>query len=150
MADKRVFAGPSDSDLAALPHIEEAWWIAEYICNDVGLRADTWTTEGLRQAHLRYGLLLDWATRDVAQRLARERDGLDMKAAYELYGLDPYRVALEHGAEPYELDQLAARAKLRQIGTLAPDRLAPLFGRPSLLGRLFRRQSGRFRELPPQ
>ena len=80
-ADKRVFAGPSPSDVAALPHIGEAWCVAEFICAELGLRADTWTVQGLRRAHLRYGLLLDWATRDVARRLARDRDGISMPEA---------------------------------------------------------------------
>jgi hypothetical protein len=117
-ADKRVFAGPSDADAAALSHIEQAWCMAEFICAETGLRVDTWTKDGLRRARVRYGLLLDWATRDVAQRLARERDGLGIEDAYELYGLDPVRVALEHGAEPDELDALAEAASLRRRGFL--------------------------------
>lgn len=142
-ADLRVFAGPSDLDIAALPHVEESWWIAEYICDDVGIRADTWTRAGLRHAHLRYGVLLDWATRDVAQRLGRERNGLAVDEAWDLYGLDPIRVALEHGAEPDVLDELAARAGLRERGTLSPvgptGLSAALGMRQSLVDRLLRR-----------
>jgi len=150
LADMRVFAGPSEADIAALPHIDDAWHLAEFICADLGLRADTWTRKGMRQAHVRYGVMLDWTTRDVAQRLARERDGLDQDAAYELYGLDPYRVAMEHGAEPSDLDKLAAKAGLRKLGELSPDRLYPLFARPSLLGRLFKKRAQAYRELPPE
>jgi hypothetical protein len=67
-------------------------------------------------------MLLDWATRDIAQRLARERDGLSIEAAFELYGLDPVRVALEHGAEPDDLDALAEEAHLRRRGSTCPWR----------------------------
>jgi hypothetical protein len=138
-ADKRVFAGPSESDIAALPHIDDAFVVAEHICEDVGLRADTWTPSGLDRAHVRYGVLLDWATRDVAQRMARERDDVSHDDAYVLYGLDPYRVALEHGAEPYQLDEVVARAGLRAPGTLSPDRLPSQRSRSSLLSRLKRK-----------
>ena len=62
-ADMRVFAGPSDADAAALPYIDDAWHIAEYICDNLGLRTDAWSRNGLAHAHLRYGLMLDWATR---------------------------------------------------------------------------------------
>lgn len=58
----------------------------------------------------------------IAQRLARERDGLSIEAAFELYGLDPVRVALEHGAEPDDLDALAEEAHLRRRGSTCPWR----------------------------
>lgn len=126
-ADARVFAGPSDADAAALHHIDDAWSVAEFLCAELGLRTDTWKAAetsksafGLQGVHLRYGLMLDWATRDVAQRMARERDGVDSHAAYERYGLDPIRVSLEHGATPDELDQLCAQAGLRARETLWP------------------------------
>jgi hypothetical protein len=123
-ADRRVFAGPSDADVAELPHIEDAWCVAEFICAELGLRSETWeaveTAQALRRVHLRYGLMLDWATRDVAQRMARDRDGLDTEHAFNQYGLDPIRVSLEHGAAPDELDELSYRAGLRARGSLSP------------------------------
>jgi hypothetical protein len=64
--------------------------------------------------------MLDWATRDVAQRLARDREELETRVAYNRYGLDPIRISLEHGAVPDELDELCARAGLRVRGTLSP------------------------------
>jgi hypothetical protein len=81
--------GPSDADVAALPHIEEAWCMAEFICAECGLRSDTWTKVGLGRAHVRYGMLLDWSTRDVAQRLARERDKLTVEDATPSTGWTP-------------------------------------------------------------
>jgi hypothetical protein len=119
-ADKRVFAGPSDADVRALRHIEAAWCVAEFMCAELGLRADTWTKAGLKLAHLRYGMMLDWLTRDVAARMARTRDGLAIDEGWKLYGLDPMRVAMEHGAVPDELDELAASTGLYERGTLAP------------------------------
>lgn len=126
-ADARVFAGPSDADAAELPHIDDAWCVAEFICAELGLRTDAWqpaarsrSSFGLRGVHVRYGLMLDWSTRDVAQRMARERDGSDSADAYEHYGLDAIRVALEHRAMPDELDELCARAGLRGRGSLWP------------------------------
>jgi hypothetical protein len=119
-ADKRVFAGPSRFDAQELPHVDDAWCIAEFICAELGLRTDTWTRDGLRLAHARYGMMLDWLTRDVAQRMARERNGVDHHEAYERYGLDPMRVAMEHGAVPDELDEVVAAAGLNQRGALSP------------------------------
>lgn len=119
-ADKRVFAGPSNADANALPHVEAAWCVAEFMCAELGLRADAWTTTGLKLAHVRYGMMLDWLTRDVAARMARTRDGLPIDDGWRLYGLDPLRVAAEHGAVPDELDALAAATGLYERGTLAP------------------------------
>lgn len=123
-ADTRVFAGPSDADVAELPHIEDAWCVAEFICAELGLRSDTWEavthSRALRGVHFRYGLMLDWATRDIAQRMARDREGLDDHDAYDRYGLDPIHVSLEHGAVPDELDELCDRAGLRARGSLSP------------------------------
>jgi len=119
-ADKRVFAGPSDFDVLALPHIHEAWCVAEFICAECGLRSDTWTKAGLRIAHVRYGMMLDWVTRDVASRIARERDGVERREAWVRYGLDPMRVAMEHGAVPDELDELTSIAGLYERGRLSP------------------------------
>jgi hypothetical protein len=65
-------------------------------------------------------MMLDWLTRDIAQRMARERDGVDRDDAWERYGLDPMRVAMEHGAVPDELDELTAAAGLYQRGALSP------------------------------
>jgi hypothetical protein len=124
-ADKRVFAGPSSLDAQELPGIDEAWCVAEFICAELGLRTDTWSRRGLRLAHVRYGMMLDWLTRDVAQRLARKRDGLSRRDAWERYGLDPMRVAMEHGAVPDELDELASAAGLYKRGALSP------FGTPT-------------------
>jgi hypothetical protein len=126
-ADARVFAGPSDADIAALAHIDDALCVAEFLCAELGLRTDTWkaaeaakSSYRLRGIHIRYGLVLDWATRDVAQRMARERDGVDSHSAYERYGLDPIRVSLEHGVTPDELDEFCARAGLRDRESLWP------------------------------
>ena len=119
-ADKRTFAGPSQLDAQELPHIEDAWCVAEFICAELGLRSDTWTKDGLRIAHLRYGMMLDWLTRDVAQRMARERGGIDHGETYERYGLDAMRVAMEHGAVPDELDEFVAAAGLNQRGAVSP------------------------------
>jgi len=119
-ADKRVFAGPSDADIQALPNIEPAWCFAEFMCAEIGLRSDTWTTAGLKLAHLRYGLLLDWLARDVGARMSRTRDGLPLSEAWKLYGLDPIRVSMEHGAVPDELDALAASTGLYERGELSP------------------------------
>lgn len=65
-------------------------------------------------------MMLDWLTRDVAQRMARERDGAARNTAWERYGLDPMRVAMEHGAVPDELDELASAAGLYERGALCP------------------------------
>ena len=119
-ADKRVFAGPSLLDSHELPHVDDAFCVAEFICAELGLRADTWTKEGLRLAHVRYGMMLDWLTRGVAQQMARERDGFDPEEAGDRYGLDAMRVAMEHGAVPDELDELAAEAGLYERGALCP------------------------------
>jgi hypothetical protein len=119
-ADKRVFAGPSELDVQELPYIDDAWCVAEFICAELGLRADTWTADGFGLAHLRYGMLLDWLTRDVARRMARDRDDAGWGEARARYGLDPIRVAIEHGAVPDELDELAAAAGLYERGALAP------------------------------
>jgi len=143
-ADMRVFAGPSDADVAALPHIEEAWCVAEFICAELGLRTDTRRaveeSGRLPDVHFRYGLMLDWTTRDVARRMARDA-GVALEGRGESledfewsppdwgrYGLDPIRVALEHGAAPDELDELYAAAGLRPRGMLSP--FAP-HGRPT-------------------
>jgi hypothetical protein len=120
-ADKRVFAGPSELDLQELPYIDDAWCVAEFICADLGLRADTWTKRGLGLAHVRYGMMLDWLTREIARRMVRERDGLERDDdGRQRYGLDPMRIAMEHGAVPDELDELAAAAGLYRRGGLAP------------------------------
>jgi hypothetical protein len=111
-ADKRVFAGPSKEDIAELPHIRQAWSVADHLCDNVGIR----TQSGLN-AHARYGVLLDWATRDVAQRLARRGDALSQEGAYQKHGLDPFRIAYEHGVDPDELMELATQAKLRASTT---------------------------------
>jgi hypothetical protein len=133
-ADMRVFAGPSDEDVTALPHIDEAWCVAEFVCADLGLRTDVWAAaeQRMRGVHLRYGLMLDWTTRDIARRMARDSgvaldlpnsDPEDLTLAppdWIVYGLDPIRVALEHGAAPDELDELYAAAGLRPRGYLSP------------------------------
>lgn len=106
-ADKRVFVGPSNEDIAALPHIDEAWCLAEHLCHLAGMRATT-----VRRP-LGYGVLLDFATRDFAQRLGRQRDGLPIAVAHHRYGFDLLRIAVEHNSTPDELRQLAARAGLR-------------------------------------
>jgi hypothetical protein len=124
-ADKRVFAGPSVLDAQELPNIDDAWCVGEFLCAELGLRTDTWSRRGLRLAHVRYGMMLDWLTRDVGQRMARERDGLARRDAWERYGLDPMRVAMEHGAVPDELDELASAAGLSTRGALSP------FGTPA-------------------
>jgi hypothetical protein len=124
-ADKRVFAGPSVLDAQELPRIDDAWCVAEFICAELGLRTETWSRKGLRLAHVRYGMMLDWLTRDVAQRLVRESDGLARLDAWERYGLDPMRVAMEHGAVPDELDELASATGLYKRGALSP------FGTPT-------------------
>jgi hypothetical protein len=65
-------------------------------------------------------MMLDWLTRDGAQRMARERDGMKHGEAYARYGLDPMRVAMEHGAVPDDLDESVAAAGLNQRGALSP------------------------------
>jgi hypothetical protein len=127
--DQRVFAGPSDDDVAALPHIEEAFWVAEFNCAGLGLRADTWTVRGVNKAHVRYGLMLDYLSRDCAYRLAHQRDAAPDTAVWEVYGVDPIRIALEHGAVPDELDELLSELGSKR-GSICPW-LAEAVKRPS-------------------
>jgi len=139
-ADLRVLAGPSDQDHEALPHIDDAYCVAEFICDE---------QLGMRATHVRYGVALDWITRDVAQRLARDRDNATAEDRYRRYGLDPYRVALEHGADPKEIDDIAARATLRKPGTLVPVEVRPLF-RKRPWDRILYPMSRRLRKLPSE
>lgn len=107
-ADRRVFMGPSDEDAAALPHVGDAWCLAEHACTLAGVRTRTGYNP-----HVRYGVLLDFATRDFGQRLARRRDGIAKQGAYRIYGFDPLRIAVDHNAPLDDVRVLAARAGLR-------------------------------------
>jgi hypothetical protein len=97
-ADRRVMMGPSDEDVAALPHIEEAWCFAADACDQLGVRRSADPLH--RNPHVRYGLLLDFLTRDAARRLAQRREEIDERDACDRYGVDVLRVSLEHGVTP--------------------------------------------------
>jgi hypothetical protein len=59
--------------------------------------------------HTRYGLVLDYLTRDFAKQLHVGRHGGSDDEARQHYGLDVVRISVEHGVTPDALAPYLAR-----------------------------------------
>jgi hypothetical protein len=114
--DYRVWWGPGDADRDALPHIDDAYHVALGVLERAGL-----LTLPPFDRLPALPALLDVVVRDVAQRMARDREGLGRDEALRRYGWDPYRIALEHGQRPGRLDELLGRTGLRASGSTCPN-----------------------------
>jgi hypothetical protein len=107
IADRRVMVGPSDEDVAAVGgEILHGWCLAKGECYKLGVARDD---PLVPNPPARYGLVLDYLTRDIAKQLHVLRRCADEDVARERYGLDVVRISIEHGVTPDALAPYLSR-----------------------------------------
>ena len=97
-ADRRVMVGPGAGDAAALgQEIVDGWCLARGACAQLGIAS----TDPLDTSpNVRYGVILDYLTRDRASFLAQLREDSPASETRARFGLDVVRISLEHGVTP--------------------------------------------------